>query len=139
MIYIVAFLVEGSSILMSFHESLPISHDDSFDGLRLQLVSDADRWQTSSPPPPIKYEPVDDIVLYPGLVKDDNDALLSTKASPEPFAWHPSQDVMNALFGGDSTVAAFDIRLDNDIYLNANKETAVNVFPVSSHCVRSAR
>jgi hypothetical protein len=130
--------------MMSFHNSLPSSHDDSFDWLPLQAssISDADLWQTSlqsSDPPSAKYEPINDIVLHPGLVKDDNDALLAAKTSPEPFARYPSQDLTSAVFGGDSTVAAFDIRLNNDIYLNANKETAVNVFPVSPHCVRSAR
>jgi hypothetical protein len=130
--------------MMSFHASLPNSHDDSFDGSPRPSasISDADRWQTSlqsTDPPSAKYEAIDDIVLHPGLVKDDNDALLAAKASPEPFAWHPSQDLMSAVFGGDSTVAAFDIRLNNDLYLNANKETAVNVFPVSPYCVRSAR
>ena len=121
--------------MTSFHDSLPSSHDNSFEGLPVS-ISDADLWRD---PLPTKYEPVDDIVLYPGLVKDDNgfEALLATKASPEPLPWHSSQDLMGAVFGGSSTVAAFDVRLNHDIYLNANKKTAVNVFPVSHTSVCS--
>ena len=103
-------------------------------------ISQVDFWQWYEPTPQaadllpvIKYELVDDIVFQPGLVKDDDAlaaALPVTKASPEPFEWSVSSDLMRAVFGGDSNVAIFDIRLNSDIYLNANKETAVNIFPV---------
>lgn len=115
---------------------MPTSHiPDSFDDLSL-TISDVDFWQPTSQSAdqsPTKYEPVDDIILHPGSVKDDDAsaaALLVTKASPEPLVWNTSQDLMSAVFGGDSTVAAFDISLNNDIYLNANKEAAVHIFPV---------
>lgn len=125
---------------MSFQNTLPTSHiSDLFDELPM-TISQVDFWQWYEPTPQaadllpvIKYELVDDIVFQPGLVKDDDAlaaALPVTKASPEPFEWSVSSDLMRAVFGGDSNVAIFDIRLNSDIYLNANKETAVNIFPV---------
>ena len=126
-----------SSIMMSYQNSLRISNIlESFDELPLTIY-DADFWQptsqTADQQPPPKYEPEDDVILHQGSVKDDDSfaaALLETKTSPEPPVWNTSQDLMNAVFGGDTTVASFDISLNNDVYLNANKETAVNIFPV---------
>jgi hypothetical protein len=44
-------------------------------------------------------------------------------------AWHPSGDLMEIILE-DSTGFGFGIRLDDDVYVEANKESALNVFGV---------
>jgi hypothetical protein len=44
--------------------------------------------------------------------------------------WHANQDLMSVVLGEDSIASSFDIRLDDDLYLAANKETQQNIFPV---------
>jgi len=118
--------------MMSFQNSLPTSHiPESLGELPSPLPNSTVyfRSRAADQLPIAKYEPVDDLVVHSELAKDGDGsavALLVTEASPEPQTWGTSEDLMDAVFGGDST---FNISLKNDIYFNTNKETAVNIFP----------
>jgi hypothetical protein len=56
-----------------------------------------------------------------------SDAKPSTSALS---SYQSSQDLMQIILDEDSAVSGFDIRLDDDIYIAANKESALNVFGV---------
>ena len=44
--------------------------------------------------------------------------------------WRPSQDLMDVILGPESSSSGFDIRLDDDVFMSANKELESNVFGV---------
>jgi hypothetical protein len=44
--------------------------------------------------------------------------------------WQPSEDLMQIILNEDSTLSGFTIRLDDDAYVDANKESALTVFGV---------
>lgn len=65
-------------------------------------------------------------------LKDEHDAnFLDVKTDLDPPDWLISQEWMNGVIGADLTVSEFDIRLNDDVYMVANKESANNIFPVS--------
>lgn len=47
--------------------------------------------------------------------------------------WQPTSELMHMILGEDSRVAGFDFRLDNDVYMAANKESALSIFPVITY------
>lgn len=55
---------------------------------------------------------------------------VDVKVAPVTSSWHPSKDFMNIVLGEDSSALGFNIRLDDDVYLVANKESQSNIFPV---------
>ena len=57
--------------------------------------------------------------------------LSDTKPSTSALSsYQSSQDLMQIIFDEDSAASGFNIRLDDDIYIAANKESALNVFGV---------
>ena len=47
-------------------------------------------------------------------------------------AWQPTTDLTQMILSQEAITSGFNIRLDDDIYVNANKHSALNVFGV--HC-----
>jgi hypothetical protein len=45
-------------------------------------------------------------------------------------AWQPTTDLTQMILSQEAITSGFDIRLDDDIYVNANKNSALNVFEV---------
>jgi hypothetical protein len=45
-------------------------------------------------------------------------------------AWQPTMDLSQMILSQEATTSGFDIHLDDDIYVEANKNSAVNVFGV---------
>jgi hypothetical protein len=45
-------------------------------------------------------------------------------------AWQPTTDLTQMILSQEAIMSGFDIRLDDDIYVNANKNSALNVFGV---------
>jgi hypothetical protein len=85
----------------------------------------------SSAPPVPKVETLDPFEFDVQAFKDDTaEYSLDVKLPPDPFEPIQSDNFMLAILGQDQTVSQFDIRLDNDLYTVANKESS-NIFPVS--------
>lgn len=113
----------------------------------LQETIDYDQWPSVYPFEPVgnsfsgfdveppsslwtKHEPSDpdsQLTLPTSEIRAES---LDAKVDLDLQEWHPSQDVMDIILGGDLNVSEFNIRLDDDLYINATKESAVNVFPV---------
>jgi hypothetical protein len=119
--------------------------------LLLQQAKEHDQWPSTYPfeplgdsliqfdavPPPsswTKHEPGDPEPLVTLLTSETHADLLDSKVDLELQEWHPSQDVMDIILGGDLKVSEFNVRLDDDLYINATKESAVSVFPVHALC-----
>jgi hypothetical protein len=45
-------------------------------------------------------------------------------------AWQPTMDLTQMILSEEATTSGFDIRLDDDTYIEANKNSALNVFGV---------
>jgi hypothetical protein len=46
--------------------------------------------------------------------------------------WQPTEDLMQMILSDDSSASGLNIRLDDEIYINANKASALSVFGVHS-------
>ena len=63
--------------------------------------------------------------------KEEIDIGLADIKDPiDSVEWHPSQDLMGIVLGNDLKRPEFDIRLDDDVYIEANKQLEANIFPV---------
>ena len=58
------------------------------------------------------------------------DAKQTTESDNALASWQPTSELMNVILREDSTVAGFNFRLDNDVYMAANRESVLTVFPV---------
>ena len=79
-----------------------------------------------------KHEQQDDPAPQTLLQKEEINAdSLDIKFPPNPPEWHPSQDLMGIILGSDFKTPEFGIRLNDDLYIEGNKQLETNVFPVS--------
>jgi len=60
---------------------------------------------------------------------DANWAGYSNAHTDEVTAWQPSGDLMKVILA-DTAESGLGIRLDDDVYIEANKESALHVFGV---------
>jgi hypothetical protein len=64
---------------------------------------------------------------FPDLLSADGGNLTAENLD----LWSPGKDVMTMVLGDDSTLPFTGLMLNDDVYLVANKELAVNVFPAA--------
>ena len=80
--------------------------------------------------PITKDEPHDPVsnFIFPKEEVDVN--WLDVNIPADLVEWDSSQDLMGIVLGTDLKKPEFEIRLDDDIYIEANKQLEANVFPV---------
>jgi hypothetical protein len=121
---------------------IPVSPKNDSNGEQFtasQWLSSTNSYDPSKVEVPIEFaitkheqhnEPTPSSILHKEEIKND---LVDIKGPVDSVEWHPSQDLMGIVFGGnDLKRPEFDIRLDDDLYIEANKQFEANIFPVTS-------
>lgn len=76
-------------------------------------------------------EPYYDLAAQFDIQKGEfNATSVDVKLVPDTSTSHLSQDLMSMVLGEDSSSLGFNIRLDDDVFMMANKESESSIFPV---------